>query len=97
MKKLLLVATVALLSTSIFANDDHGKMVFEQNKCTMCHQVKAASVGTKGKDISKLGISAADLEKYLMKESKINGKMHMKKFAGSAEDLKAMSEWLIKY
>lgn len=42
---------------------------------------------------------AAFISKWLMKEEKIEGKKHKKKFKGSPEDLKVLSDWLatLKY
>jgi hypothetical protein len=38
--------------------------------------------------------TAEDLEKYILKEVKINDKNHPVKYNGTAEDLKLMAGWL---
>ena len=47
-------------------------------------------------DLSGVGLTyKADwIEKFLMKQEKIDGRKHKKRFTGSAEDLKTLSVWL---
>ncbi len=57
-------------------------------------KVEPPDLGDAGKDHD-----AAFITKWLMKEEKIDGKKHKKKFKGSEEDLKVLADWLatLKY
>jgi cytochrome c2 len=55
-----------------------------------------ASAPQKNSDLSGVGAKkdAAWISKYLMKEEKLEEKLHKTKFKGTPEELKALSSWL---
>ena len=82
-----------------------GKALFVQNKCNACHAVKSAGIeqkkeageeDSKAPDLSavKTAHDAGLLAKFLEKTEKIEGKKHPKKWKGSDEELKAVTEWI---
>ena len=101
-RTLITLAALAVGLGSIAAtNAGDGKAVFTANKCSTCHSVTSQGIAkgmaaSKAPDLSGVGKSqnAAALAKYLKKEAKINGKDHVKKWAGSDADLQALAGWL---
>lgn len=98
-----LLALLAVVTTPQYAAAADGKAVFTAQKCNMCHAVKSAGIEAtvksekmKGPDMDGIGAKhdAAWLEQYLKQETDINGKKHAKKWGGSADDLKALVDWL---
>jgi mono/diheme cytochrome c family protein len=82
-----------------------GKAIFLGEKCQECHAMSALGikkeVGPDTEDVDAPDLSAVGLKrtpewigKWLNKQETIDGKKHDKKFKGSAEDVKTISEWL---
>jgi cytochrome c553 len=76
-----------------------GQKVFMDAKCQTCHTVESHNITSKSKkavDLSNVGAiyRANFLEKFLMKQEKINDKVHPQVFKGSNEDLNLMAEFL---
>ncbi|MGH7727111.1 MAG: c-type cytochrome [Candidatus Eiseniibacteriota bacterium] len=85
-----------------------GKALFLEFKCNGCHAVQAAGVEAKKiageepdpkekpPDLSNVGAKkdAAWMRKYLMKQEKLEGKLHKKKFRGTPEQLATITDWL---
>jgi len=95
-----LVAVYGFIATST-PGDNPGKKVFVDAKCNNCHNVASDSiVAVKAMknvpDLSSVGSSVApdSAKKYLLKQAKINDKLHMVKFNGTEEDLNALAGWL---
>lgn len=100
---------LALGSLSATAEEPAGKAIFVASKCQSCHSVKAASIATEGEqtapepgekappDLSEVGAKhkAEFLKGFLTKKEMLNGKKHMKKFAGTEEDLTKLTDWLL--
>ena len=92
---------------SSFALAD-GAKIFTDNKCNSCHSIDAAKIkvvieeGAEKQartppDLSGAGKDgdAAQFTDWLLKKDKgKHKKLHMKKFKGSDEDLKVLTEWL---
>lgn len=86
------------------AADPPGKAAFLAQKCNMCHSIDSQGVARTGKsekmagpDLSNVGAEhdAAWMTAYLKKEqANAEGKKHGKGWAGSDEDLAALTEWL---
>jgi cytochrome c553 len=79
--------------------DHPGKKIFMNSKCQTCHTVESHEITSKAKkttDLSNVGAiyRANFLEKFLVKEEKIGGKVHPQAFKGSHEELHQLSEWL---
>jgi hypothetical protein len=87
-----------------------GQNVFTKYRCSSCHSVeshgikkKATSSETeetgsvKPPDLSGVGVErdAAWITKFLQKEEKIEGKLHPKKFRGTAPELQKLTAWLV--
>jgi cytochrome c2 len=93
------VAIVALFAYSNLHAADakkDGKEIFTASKCTMCHTVDGAGIkkAPKKTDLTGIAMPAAQMEKYLSKESELNGKKHSVKFNGSKDDLTTVTKWL---
>jgi hypothetical protein len=85
-----------------------GKALFLEFKCNGCHAVQAAGIEAKKiageepdpkekpPDLSNVGAKkdAAWMRKYLLKQEKLEGKLHKKKFRGTPEQLATLSDWL---
>jgi mono/diheme cytochrome c family protein len=76
-----------------------GKKIFLAQKCETCHSISAADIKAtvKAPDLTGLAASldAAWLGKYLRKQEKTKaGKMHLKAFTGSDEEMGALVSWL---
>lgn len=100
---LFISAIVALFAIAFsFAQDKglDGKNIFVDAKCNSCHTVTSMEITSKkddATDLSNVGtVSDAQLIKsYLMKEAKINDKVHKMKFKGTDEELNALVNWLL--
>jgi cytochrome c553 len=98
---ILLVFFFLVLSSSLTGQtQDHpGKKIFMDSKCQTCHSIESQNLTTKAKksvDLSNVGAiyRANFLEKYLMKQEKLNDKQHPQAFKGSNEDLHQLAEFL---
>lgn len=102
----LALVAVALLAPGVSWAGDHeasGQAVFMAQKCNTCHSVEKVGIEAKVKSEKMKGpdltLVAADRDaewfnQYLKKEADIDGKKHMKEFAGSDEELQQLIEWL---
>ena len=101
---LLALATFSFIAARPFGSST-GKAIFEDNKCTKCHSIESQGLERSGSappggklppDLSGVGLkhTAEWMQKWLLKEEEMNGKKHMKKFAGSEEELKTLTDWL---
>jgi mono/diheme cytochrome c family protein len=79
------------------------KTIFADKKCSSCHSIESAGIVKKSggmktgpPDLSTIGSKhdAAWMAKFVQKNESLNGKKHMIKFAGSDEELKALTQWL---
>jgi mono/diheme cytochrome c family protein len=108
-KSLLLgVTAVAFIGAANYektANGADGKSLFIDNKCNQCHTIQSQGIELVGKppsgnvppDLSGTGLKHKPdwFSGWLMKEEEnTDGKMHLKKWKGSEEDLKTISKWL---
>lgn len=80
-----------------------GKEIFLAQKCNLCHAVPPAGIEAttksekmKGPDLVDLKRDAEWIEKFVTKKVELNGKLHMKEFKGSDEELDALVDWLLK-
>ncbi|HEX2962989.1 MAG: c-type cytochrome [Bacteroidota bacterium] len=100
----------ALFSVSVLASatvaqskDADGKKIFEANKCTMCHSLKAENIQPTGKskapDLSTVGATQKPewIQKFLTKQEKLEGKQHPIAFKGSDAELKTLANWLASH
>ncbi|HET8648207.1 MAG TPA: cytochrome c [Vicinamibacteria bacterium] len=78
-----------------------GKQIFLAQKCETCHAVSTAQIKATGKikapDLAGMAAKqdAAWLGKYLRKQDKNKaGKLHVKAFTGSDEEMGALVAWL---
>lgn len=88
-----------------------GKELFTSSKCTTCHSIEAEKIerkkaattaaasetAKKKPDLSGVGAKndAAWIAKYLMKEVKLEEKLHPSvKFRGTPEELQTLAGWL---
>ncbi|GEM_PF-4873623 len=82
-----------------------GKQIFLDNKCATCHSIESQGIDRTGSgtvggiippDLSIVGTkhSSSWMQSWLLKEEEMNGKKHLKKFGGSDEDLKTLTNWL---
>jgi mono/diheme cytochrome c family protein len=98
---LTVVGLVMLLATPLFAEEPAGKKIFLDNKCNTCHsidsqQIKRTLATSKAPDLSNIGSEkdAQWIMQYLEKKVELNGKKHMKAWAGKPEDFKTLADWL---
>ncbi len=78
-----------------------GKAIFLANKCNTCHSVSSADIKatlktSKAPDLTGVASKedASFLAKFLRKKEARNGKMHMKAFTGTDEEIGALISWL---
>jgi len=80
-----------------------GKAVFLAQKCNLCHSVQAAGIEAMTKSDKmkgpELGAAlakkdAAWIEKYVRKQTELDGKKHPKEWKGSDAELSALIDWL---
>ncbi len=85
-----------------------GKLVFVENKCSMCHTAFAAGIGEPpaedeevdedaAPDLSLVGANrtAEWLHTFLVEKKEIDGEKHMLAFKGEDKEWAALSEWLL--
>ncbi|MGE5621120.1 MAG: c-type cytochrome [archaeon] len=97
--------SVSLLASATVAQqkDADGKKIFEANKCTMCHSLKAEKIEATGKskapDLSTVGATQKPewIEKFLKKNEKLEGKQHPIVFKGTDAELKTLATWLASH
>lgn len=79
------------------------RAAFERNKCQTCHSMhfsptmtKADSTTKHQRDLSAAGLKRTEvwLLAFLQKKEKLDGKLHMKTFAGTDAEFSAVSRWL---
>jgi len=99
------LASFAIASFALAASGaaPDGKDVFLGQKCNMCHSVSTAGIERttksekmKGPDL--VGVLQAHdrqwVTDFIEKKSELDGKKHMKEFSGTADELKALLDWL---
>ena len=98
---LLLRTTFWLALITLFAPSNafaDGKDLFNSQGCPKCHGISSLSLKTEGDapDLSHIGTkhTAEWMEKFLLKEEALEGKKHKKKFPGTPEELKQLTQWL---
>jgi len=87
-----------------------GQVVFETQKCSMCHTVYSAGIGEPPKtdeekekaldgppDLSLAGTgrTAEWLTGFLQKEEKLNDELHMMSFKGTEDELGTLVSWIL--
>jgi len=75
------------------------KAAFESNKCGTCHLVGAyptVKPATAKNDLGSIGITRSSvwISNFLQKKEKVDGKFHMKTFAGTPAERDVLSQWL---
>lgn len=105
----LLLATLFLLGVAfgpapvVTAQDNlDGKVVFEAEKCGLCHGVEAAGIEAKttsdklkGPDLSGYEPEEGfDIQGYLHKEVEKDGEAHRREFKGTDAELQVLLAWL---
>lgn len=95
---------VSLVQFANAEEENTGKSIFENSKCTACHGIESQGIVPKKKsdknpDLSKIHqgetYTADFWAKYLKKDETLNSKKHPIPFKGSDEDLKTMVDWLM--
>lgn len=86
-----------------------GKPVFEQYKCGSCHSIEkqgikkaeaapaeAGAGKVKAPDLSGVGLVRTTdwMKAFMLKTEKLDGKLHIKKFRGTEEELAVLTGWL---
>ena len=102
-----LALTISLGAVAIneTAQGTDGKSIFLASKCQTCHAMSALGIArlTEAKagevvpaDLSGVGLkrNADWISKWLMKETDLDGKKHLKKFKGSDDELHTLAVWL---
>ncbi|MFP4369840.1 MAG: c-type cytochrome [Candidatus Kapaibacterium sp.] len=105
-KIIISISLAAFVFASIFTfstakETENPKKIFEDNKCELCHSIKAADIEAKKKSDKNpdLSVMSADhemalLKDYLNKKAEINNKKHPLPFRGSDDDLETLISWL---
>jgi len=81
------------------AKEHPGQKVFVDQKCNTCHGVEAAGMKKKAAggppDLSLVASRHKGewITKFLSKEESLNGKKHVKKFAGKPEEVAELVRW----
>lgn len=75
------------------------KAAFESNKCGTCHFVgafPAVKPATAKNDLGGIGITRSSvwISNFLQKKEKVDGKFHMKTFAGTPAERDVLAQWL---
>jgi mono/diheme cytochrome c family protein len=75
------------------------KAAFESNKCGTCHFVGAfpsVKPATAKNDLGSIGITRSSvwISNFLQKKEKVDGKFHMKTFAGTPAERDVLAQWL---
>lgn len=96
-----LLATLYASAGAAAAAPD-GKAIFMAQKCNMCHSVPTAGIEAttksatmKGPDLVNVKEDAAALNKFLHKETEMNGKKHPKDVKLPDADMKALMDWIL--
>jgi mono/diheme cytochrome c family protein len=99
---LLSTAPVVTVGVAQAAEPPDGKQIFLAPKCNRCHSIPPAGIEAtttsdklKGPDLVDLDHDAEWLEKYLIKEVELCGKLHKKELKGTDEVLDAVVDWLL--
>ncbi|MGE5430172.1 MAG: c-type cytochrome [Syntrophomonadaceae bacterium] len=98
-----LFSVSVMASATVAQSNTDGKKIFEANKCTMCHSLKAEKIEATGKskapDLSTVGATqkAEWIEKFVTKQEKLDGKQHPIAFKGSSAELKTLAAWLASH
>lgn len=79
-----------------------GGALFRKYGCSSCHAVRAKGIGMTGDggdsapDLSSIGrsIDKRAIASFLLQKLELKGNLHMRKFRGSTDDLKALATWL---
>jgi hypothetical protein len=73
-----------------------GKAIFLANKCNGCHGIASQGIVKDVRDLSSVGTKhdAAWITRFLRKEEELDGRKHMKRFAGSDDELRTLATWL---
>ena len=81
--------------------ENPGKKIFVEAKCNGCHAVEKAGIEAKMKkktnpDLSTVGSKQKPdfIKKYIMKQEKMNDKLHPVAFKGTDGDLAKLVQWL---
>lgn len=95
---LLVPVLVASFLTGPVSGED-GKAIFLAQKCDMCHSVSTAGIESKNskKDLVNVVVpphDAAWVKQFLHKQADLDGKKHMKQFAGTDPELDALVSFL---
>jgi hypothetical protein len=86
------------------ADSGPGAQLFVAQRCSTCHAVSSASIAAKstspktyGGDLTGIGQRRArpSIEAVIRQQELVEGKKHLGKFSGSAEDLAALVDWLL--
>jgi mono/diheme cytochrome c family protein len=101
---LLLLLTLTGAHSYALASAPAGRVLFDDQKCAKCHTIASQGIDRSGAppqgklppDLSAVGTKhTADwMQQWLMKTIEMNGKKHMKKFTGSDDELKTLTNWL---
>ena len=101
---LFLISSMAPIASA--AGDEatpKGQVLFEQNRCNMCHSVSTAGIEAKAKSEKMRGPDLVGVvaekgaewtTKFIKHEVKLDGNTHKKAYKGSDEDLKTIVDWL---
>ncbi len=98
---LVVVAGPAPLSRA--ADEAEGKTLFMAKKCNLCHAIDSQGIAKKsekmkGKELSNIGSegkSADWLKGWLLQTELKEGEKHKKKFKGTDQEMKAITNWLL--
>jgi hypothetical protein len=95
----MIVAMFAFAFSYSQSDEPVGQKIFVENNCGKCHSVESLQIVSTGKkpvDLSNVGnkFNAEFLNKYLVKEEKVNDKNHPLNFKGNTEELNSLVEWL---
>ena len=91
------------VATPVSAPELDGKVLFEREKCNLCHANPAVGIEAEVKSEKMLGPELPTAEPvedgelligYLRQKEEIDGKKHKKGFKGSDEELGALIAWL---
>ncbi len=94
------VSDTTLSADSVAMDHSAGVAAFKASKCGSCHSVEVAGIARKqnqkSPDLSSVGALRTSewISRYLKKEEAIDGQKHIKKFAGSDDELEILSKWL---
>lgn len=89
-------------STPPTGSTGEGKAIFTAQKCNTCHSVTGEGItksmaSSKAPDLGTSDRSASVIVAYLKQTENINGKKHVKKWAGSDADLQTLAAWIASH